>query len=76
MPDFFENKSQKIFSLFQKDFGKKHYEDLLKKINARFLEKNYLIKNLQKIFRKNSAKIFSRMRSREDVRRKSLIPGF
>ena len=47
----------KIFERSQKDFPKKLYEDLLKKINVdllkifrRFLEEKILIKKLHKIF--------------------------
>ena len=69
----------KIFQRSQKDFRKKLLEDLPKKIivdllklfiRKSFYENHHRIfcsKNLQKIFRRNSPRIFQRMRSCEDL---------
>ena len=57
----------KIFQRSQKDFGKKLLEDLPKKINVVLLKvfrRKSFYENLQKIFR--------RMRSREDLHKRSL----
>ena len=73
----------KIFQRSQKDFGNKLLEDLPKKINVDILKifrrkcfyenlhKIFSSKNLQKVFRRNSAKIFRRMRSCEDLHKRS-----
>ena len=70
----------KIFLRSLKEFMKKLYEDLLKKINVNllkiFIRKSsdsnlftiFSSKNLRSAFRRNSAKIIRRIRSREDLR--------
>ena len=73
----------KIFQISQNDFRKKLLEELLKKNNVDLLKifkrksfdqnlyKIFSSKNLQKVFRRNSAKIFRRMRSCEDLHKRS-----
>ena len=73
----------KFFQRSPKDFRKKLLEDLPKKINVDILKifkrkslyenlnKIFSSKYLQKVFRRNSAKIFQRMRSREDLHQRT-----
>ena len=65
----------KIFQRSQKDFRKKLLEDLLKIFTRKSFDQNlnktFSSKNLQKVFRLNSAKVFRRMGSRIDLQKRS-----